>query len=103
MRFGAIWPEANAPLLATTWWLTVSTFFQVTVSPPAIVTVFGANAVDLMFTVLPAVSPASAKPAPARAHTAVAIARTFFIGGSPWSFDGYGIERPRVSEVASSL
>jgi hypothetical protein len=59
--------------------LTVSTFFQVTVSPPAMVTVFGANAVDLMLTVLPAVMPANAKPAAARAHAAVVNARTFFM------------------------
>src|SRR4051794_34489935 len=64
--FGAIAPEANAPLFAITWWLTVSTFFQRTVSPPAIVTVFGAKAVDLMLTVFVAVSEATAKPAPAR-------------------------------------
>ena len=52
---------------------TVSTFFQRTVSPPAIVTVFGAKPVLLMFTVFSALREATAKPAPARAHTAVAI------------------------------
>jgi hypothetical protein len=83
MRLGAICPEANAPLFATTWWFTVSTFFHVTVSPPLMVTVFGAKAVDLMLTVLFAARPAKAKPAPASAHAAVAIARAFFICGSP--------------------
>ena len=85
MRFGAICPDANAPLFATTWWFTVSTFFHVTVSPPAIVTVFGAKPVDLMLTVLFAARPAKAKPAPARAHAAVASARAFFIWRFPLS------------------
>src|SRR6185437_10286135 len=80
MRFGPICPDANAPLFATTWWFTVSTFFHVTVSPPAIVTVFGAKPVDLMFTVLFA-----ARPAAARAHDAVASARAFFIWRFPLS------------------
>ena len=48
---------STPPLFATTGWLTVSTFFQVTVSPPLIVTAFGAKAVDLMLTVLLAVRP----------------------------------------------
>jgi tetraacyldisaccharide-1-P 4'-kinase len=83
VRLGASCPDANAPLLAMTWWFTVSVFFQMTESPPATVTAFGTNPVDLMFTVLVAVNAATAKPAPARAQTAVAIVRNFLIGGSP--------------------
>jgi hypothetical protein len=80
---GLIRPEANDPLFATTWWLTVSTFFHCTVSPPATVTVLGAKPVDLMFTVFVALKEATAKPAPARAHTAVAVSNALRIGGSP--------------------
>ena len=85
MWFGAIVPDANAPLFATTWCLTVSTFFHVTVSPPLMVTVFGLNAVDVMFTVLFAARPANAKPATASALAAVASARAFFIWRFPLS------------------
>jgi hypothetical protein len=81
--FGWIVLDANDPLFATTWWFTVSTFFHCTVSPPATVTVFGAKPVDLMFTVFVAVNEATAKPAPARAHTVVAISKALRIGGSP--------------------
>jgi hypothetical protein len=81
--FGVIRPDANDPLFATTWWLTVSTFFHCTVSPPAMVTVLGANPVGRMFTVFVALREATAKPAPARAHTAVAVSKAFLIGGSP--------------------
>jgi hypothetical protein len=81
--FGLISPEANDPLFATIWWPTVSVFLHCTVSPPATVTVLGAKPVDLMFTVFVALNEATAKPAPARAHTAVAVSNALRIGGSP--------------------
>ena len=57
--------------------------FQTEVRSGVILTL-GRNAVvDLMLTVFVTVKAATAKPAAARAHTAVAIARAFFIGGSP--------------------
>src|ERR1044072_2775356 len=90
MCFAAIWPDANAPLFATTWWGTVSVFFHVTLSPPSMVHVFGVNAVDVMLTVLFAARPAKAKPATPSAHAAVASARAFFmLAVPPKSFDGY--------------
>ena len=49
----------------------------------AMVTVLGVKPVDLMFTVFVALREATAKPAPARAHTAVAVSKAFLIGGSP--------------------
>jgi hypothetical protein len=66
----------------------VSTFFQRTVSPPATVTVFGTKPVCLIWTVFSALRDATAKPAPARAHTAVAIKSVLFMAVPP-VVDGY--------------
>jgi hypothetical protein len=85
VRFGARIGEANDPLLATTWRLTVSWFLQMTVSPPLTVTVRGTNPVGRMFTVLVATPDANANPEAARTQTAAVTSRTFFIGDSPWS------------------
>src|ERR687895_410524 len=43
--------DAKAPLLATTWWFTVSRFVQATVSPPLTVTALGTKPVERMATV----------------------------------------------------
>ena len=42
--------DANEPSFATTWWLFVSMFFQLTESPWLIVSVFGTNPVLLILT-----------------------------------------------------
>ena len=44
--------EAKAPVLETTWCVFVSLFVHLTVSPVAILTVAGENAVEVILTVL---------------------------------------------------
>jgi hypothetical protein len=43
--------DANDPSFATTWWLTVSAFFQVTLSPTLIVVELGVNPLFTIWTV----------------------------------------------------
>ena len=66
-------------------------------------TVLGAKPVDLMFTVFVALKRATAKPAPARAHTAVAVSNALRIAVPPQWFDGYVWNGLEVQKMRSSL
>ena len=68
----AIVGEANAPLLATTWWLLVSLFVHLTASPVLIVTLAGVNADAVILTALVAVEAGWDAPVIASASKATA-------------------------------
>src|SRR4051794_18556596 len=87
--FDQDWPacrigDAKAPLSATTWWSTLSTFRHVTVSSWLIVRLDGENAVLLIWTVTDAAEPVGAATSAAAARTSTGVS-SFRISGTPSS------------------